>query len=219
MPDEPDEFIPTRRSLLARLKNWDDQESWQDFFNTYCRLIYRVALKAGLSDADAQDVVQDTVLTVAKKIGEFKSDPAIGSFKGWLLRITRRRIADHFETRKKTEQASSSSGVNETPPLRAGDDSTRTATVERVADQTSFNLDACWEEEWQKNLLRSATEKVKNKISPKQFQMFELYVLREWPVQKVAATLGVSAAQVYLAKHRIAGLLKKEVKRLERNGW
>jgi len=213
MADEPDEFIPTRRSLLARLKNWDDQKSWQDFFNTYWRLIYSVALKAGLSDADAQDVVQDTVLTVAKKIGDFKSDPAIGSFKGWLLRITRRRIADHFEVRNKTEQASSISGASET-----GDDSTRTATVERVADHTSFNLDACWEEEWQKNLLRAATEKVKNKVSPKQFQKFELYVLREWPVQKVAATLGVSAAQVYLAKHRIAGLLKKEVKRLEGNG-
>jgi len=213
MADEPDEFIPTRRSLLARLKNWDDQKSWQDFFDIYWRLIYSVALKAGLSDADAQDVVQDTVLTVAKKIGEFKSDPAIGSFKGWLLRITRRRIADHFEARKKTEQASSISGASET-----GDDSTRTATVERVADHTSFNLDACWEEEWQKNLLRAATEKVKNKVSPKQFQMFELYVLREWPVRKVAATLGVSAAQVYLAKHRIAGLLKKEVKRLEGNG-
>jgi RNA polymerase sigma-70 factor (ECF subfamily) len=103
-------------------------------------------------------------------------------------------------------------------PVLPSDDSTRTATVERVPDPASINLDACWEDEWQKNLLRAATEKVKNKISPKQFQMFELYVLREWPVQKVAATLGVSAAQVYLAKHRIAGLLKKEVKRLERNG-
>jgi len=55
------------------------------------RLIYSVAIKAGLSDADAQDVGQDTVLSVAKKIGEFKSDPALGSFKGWLMLITRRR--------------------------------------------------------------------------------------------------------------------------------
>jgi RNA polymerase sigma-70 factor (ECF subfamily) len=101
-----DEFIPTRASLLGRLKNWDDQESWQDFFNTHWRLIYSVALKAGLPDADAQDVVQDTVLTVAKKIGEFKSDPTIGSFKGWLMLITRRRIADQFEKRYKAGQTS-----------------------------------------------------------------------------------------------------------------
>jgi len=155
---------------------------------------------------------------VAKKIGEFKSDPAIGSFKGWLMLITRRRIADQFETRYKVGQASRLSVAAETVTLISGDDSTRTSTVVRVPDSASFSLDACWEEEWQKNLLRAATNKVKNQVSPKQFQIFELYVLREWPVQKVAATLGVSAAQVYLAKHRIGGMLKKEVKRLERNG-
>ena len=66
------------------------------------------------------------------------------------------------------------------------------------------------------DLLRAATEKVKNKISPKQFQMFELYVLREWPVGKVAQTLGTNAGQVYLAKHRISSLLKKEIARLEK---
>src|SRR6266498_896673 len=131
MADEPDEFIPTRRSLLARLKNWDDQKSWQDFFDIYWRLIYSVALKAGLSDADAQDVVQDTVLTVAKKIGEFKSDPAIGSFKGWLMLITRRRIADQFEKRNKVGRASGGGagavkGTGGTPVLPS-DDSTRTS--------------------------------------------------------------------------------------------
>src|SRR5207249_11589098 len=96
-----DEFIPTRASLLGRLKNWGDQKSWQEFFDTYWKLIYSVAIKAGLSDSEAQDVVQETVLAVAKRVGEFKADPALGSFKGWLLRITQRRIADQFEIREK----------------------------------------------------------------------------------------------------------------------
>ena len=56
-------FIPTRRSLLSRLKDWDNQDSWRDFFNTYWRLIYEFAAKAGLDDADAQDVVQETVIS------------------------------------------------------------------------------------------------------------------------------------------------------------
>jgi RNA polymerase sigma-70 factor (ECF subfamily) len=59
-------FIATRWSLLSRLRNLDDQASWQDFFNTYWKLIYGVALKAGLNDAEAQDVVQETVLTVVR---------------------------------------------------------------------------------------------------------------------------------------------------------
>ncbi len=218
MAHEPDEFLPTRRSLLARLKDWGDHASWEDFFNTYWRLIYSVAIKAGLSDTEAQDVVQETVLTVAKKIGEFKSDPAIGSFKGWLMLLTRRRIADQFGKQYKVGAAPRLSAAAETATPLSGDDSTRTSTVERVPDPASFGLDAWWEEEWQKNLLLAATERVKTQVSPKQFQMFELYVMREWPAQKVAATLGVSATQVYLAKHRVGRLLKKEVKRLERNG-
>ena len=216
-----DEFIATRASLLGRLKDWGDQESWQEFFDTYWRLIYSVALKAGLSDAEAQDVVQETLVTVAKKVGQFKSDPAIGSFKGWLLLITRRRIADQFDKRpklSKPEHIREVCGVQAQFPGDT-DDSTRTSTVERVADPATFNLDACWEEQWQKNQLRAATEKVKCLVSPKQFQIFELYVLREWPVAKVARLLSVSAGQVYLARHRISRLLKKEVARLEKKAW
>ena len=87
-------FIPTRRSLLTRLKCWDDQESWRDFFSTYWKLIYSVALKSGLSETEAQDAVQETVISVAKKMPGFNYDPATGSFKSWLLLVTRRRIAD-----------------------------------------------------------------------------------------------------------------------------
>jgi DNA-directed RNA polymerase specialized sigma24 family protein len=82
-----DEFIPTRRSLLRGLKNWEDQESWRTFFDTYGRLLYRVAAKAGLTDAEAQDAVQETVIVVARKIPGFKYNPALGSFKSWLMLI------------------------------------------------------------------------------------------------------------------------------------
>ncbi|MBM3833633.1 MAG: sigma-70 family RNA polymerase sigma factor [Verrucomicrobia bacterium] len=70
MAENPDEFIPTRRSLLSRLKDWDDQESWKEFFNTYWKLIYGVAIKSGLTDAEAPDVVQDAIISIAKKMRE-----------------------------------------------------------------------------------------------------------------------------------------------------
>src|SRR5207248_6656651 len=92
----------TRRSLVDRLENREDQKSWHDFFETYWRLIYSVASKAGLNDAEAQDVVQETVITVVKNIGGLKYDPKAGSFKGWLLHITRWRIADQFRKRQPT---------------------------------------------------------------------------------------------------------------------
>jgi len=214
------DLLATRRSLLVRLGDWGDQESWQDFFDTYSRLIYNVAVKSGLSHAEAQDVVQETVLSVARKIAEFKSQPALGSFKGWLLTITRRRIADQFDKRRGlADQHSAGSLANsahEMPRRGLPDgDSTRTSTVERVPDPASMALEDCWEEQWQKHVLNTAIERVKNRVSPRQYQMFELYVLREWPVGKVAKTLGTNAGQIYLAKHRISALLRRERKRLE----
>src|SRR6267378_7442747 len=96
--------LPTRRSLLNRLKNWDDQDSWRDFFDTYWRLIFNLARKAGLSDAEAQDIVQETVLSVARNIEGFRYDPAVCTFKSLMLQITRWRIANHKKKRHREER-------------------------------------------------------------------------------------------------------------------
>ena len=104
----------TRRSLVDRLVNWDDQKRWQEFFDTYWRLIYSTARKAGLTDAEAQEVVQETVITVAKKIDKLKYDPAIGSFKGWLLQITRWRIVDQFRKREPGDAKRTTASVSYT---------------------------------------------------------------------------------------------------------
>ncbi len=199
--DDPD---ATRSSLVNRLHNWDDHGSWQEFFDRYWKLIYAVAVKAGLSDAEAQDVVQETVVAVAKQMREGGYDRDKSSFKNWLCLITRRRIVDHFRRRTR---------VKKRPP--AAEDTSRTDTAARVADPASLELDAVWEEEWRKNLADSAIERVKELVSPKQFQIFDLAVLKDLPVHEVTKLLKVNTAQVYLARHRVSALVKKEVARLE----
>src|SRR5439155_7279392 len=94
-----DELIPTRASLLERLKDLGDRASWDDFYQTYRELIYSVARKAGLKETEAEEVVQDTLIAVARKIPEFHYDPSVDSFKGWLLTVTRWRILDQLEKR------------------------------------------------------------------------------------------------------------------------
>jgi RNA polymerase sigma factor (sigma-70 family) len=94
-----EDSIPTRYSLLSRLEDRADQDSWRDFFNTYWRLIYSVAVNSGLTEAEAQDVVQETIICVARDIHKFKRDRTLGSFKGWLRSIIRWRIADQFRRR------------------------------------------------------------------------------------------------------------------------
>src|SRR5438105_10864377 len=100
-----DTFTPTRPSLLRRVRNLEDEESWKDFFDTYRKLIYGVAKQAGLTDTEAQEVVQETFIVLKKKMPEFNYDPAIGSFRSWLLHTTQWRIADQFNKRRKEAPA------------------------------------------------------------------------------------------------------------------
>jgi RNA polymerase sigma-70 factor (ECF subfamily) len=215
MPEQPFDPIATRHSLLNRLKNWGDRTSWQDFFDTYWQLIYNVAVKAGLSDTEAQEVVQETVIAVARKIGEFKADPAHGSFSAWLMQLTRWRIADQWRKRGKVGQASRLFGAGETPALRS-DDTGSTGPMERVPDPAGIPLDAVWQEEWEKHVMAAALERVKRQVSPRQFQIFDLHVRQELSAADTARTLQASVASVYMAKYRVARLVKKELARLQK---
>ena len=202
------ESIPTRRSLINRLKDWDDQQSWRDFFDTYWKLIYGVAIKTGLSDGQAQDIVQETLVAVAKQMPDFHYDPSLGSFKGWLLSITRRRIVDFL--RKQGRQV----------PLQnpLSDPSSQTAAIEKIPARDADEFEALWDREWQAHVLKAAVRRVKARVDPKQFQIYDCYVLKDWPVKDVTQMLAVSPSQVYLAKHRIFELLRAEIQTLETIG-
>lgn len=207
MVHKRDSWGATRRTLIERLKNWQDNDSWEDFFQTYGRLIYGVAIKSGLTDAEAQDVVQETVLTVSKNIREFEYDPARGRFKSWLLHTTRWRIADQLRKRLPSDR----------PRATRVGDNRRTRTTDRIPDPDGSALEKIWDEEWTQNLRDVALDRVKRKVKAKHYQIFDLYVVKNWPVTKVTETLGVSTTQVYLARHRVGLLLRREIKKLEKS--
>lgn len=198
-----EEFLPTRQSLLQRLKRWDDQESWRDFFNQYWRLLYSTAIKAGLSDFEAQDVVQDTIILVSKKMEGFRYDPLVDSFKGWLLYLTRKRIALEFR-RIARDRARTAAGVNE-----------MNIEIEALPDTAGPSVEKVCDEELHNFVLDTAIARVKGQVALKQFQMFDLYVVKERPAREVAQALGVAVAQVYLAKHRVSALVTHELLQLK----
>ena len=129
-------LIPTRYSLLSRLQNWDDQASWKEFFDTYWRLIYLIALQSGLTETEAQDVVQETVISIAKDIHKFRRDRSLGSFKGWLRNLTRWRIADQLRRRIQPRQ--------ENPVT--GDDGDLSLEFAEIPDPASDTLNEIWGE-------------------------------------------------------------------------
>jgi len=206
MPQAVDELIATRTTLIERLKNWQDQSSWQAFFDTYWKLIYGVARKTGLSDTEAQEVVQETMISVAKHMPKFTYDRSIGSFRTWLLQMTRWRIADQLRKRKRSAELHAEN-----------EDAPGTSTIDKVIDPIGSILTTIWDAEWEKTILEAALAKVKRKVDPEKYQIFDFYVNKGWSPEKVAATFNTTVSQVYNAKHRITEIIKEEVGRLEGN--
>jgi RNA polymerase sigma factor (sigma-70 family) len=197
--------LRTRRSLISRLRNVEDKDSWQDFFDTYWKLIYSVARKAGCSDAEAEEVVQETTIAVCKYIPDYRYDPQVCSFKSWLMHKTRWRIIDQVRKRPLDFRRHAA------PQTGTAD----TSLLERIPDPESLELDSVWDEEWRKNLVDAAMERVKHRVKPEHYQIFYLSAVRNLGPRRIADSMGVNIAQVYLVRHRVAALVKKEVRLLE----
>jgi RNA polymerase sigma factor (sigma-70 family) len=201
--------IPTRSSLLGRLKDWEDHDSWRAFFDTYWRLIYNFSIRSGLTHAEAQEAVQETVVAVAKSIGRFQYEPTVCRFKSWLLGVTRSKIANQLARRARQPVGFAN--------LQSSD-SDSTPLLNRLPDERADPLEQTWDEEWRNNLMEAAINRVKRRVSIEQYQMFDLFVLKQWPAGDVAKTLGVTIGHVYVAKHRISKLIRKEIEALEARG-
>ena len=221
MAQVTEDLLATRQSLLTRLRDAGDQTGWREFFDTYWKLLYRVALKSGLTEPEAQDAVQETIITVAQQMPQFRYEPKRCSFKGWLLLLTRQRIAHQFRKRKKpgaeanrVHAGAVSRGSGGRAAIQASHDE-GPATVDYLPDTGGLGFDSIWNAEWESHLFAAALEQVKRQVSDRQFQIFDLYVLQNWSVREVARTLRVSVAQVYLSKHRVGALFKKVLRRLE----
>jgi RNA polymerase sigma factor (sigma-70 family) len=201
----PDD-LQTRRSLLHNLRDVGaDQPNWAEFYAIYSKLIYQCATRAGLSAADAEEVVQETLISALKMPNSPNVEP--GTFRGFLLRATRWRIADAM--RRKAPRQGLVTG-NKDPGFLAPDRSASPLVGGADISET------VWNEELSRSVQELALERVRARAPAKQFQIFDLYVLREKPAQEVAALLGVPLSAVHLARHRVGRLLRKEIAELEK---
>jgi RNA polymerase sigma-70 factor (ECF subfamily) len=140
MTQPKDDSYATRSSLLRRVKDTQDERSWQEFYDSYQGLIFGFAVKAGLSEHEAQEVVQETLIAAAKHLPEFHYDPKVCSFKTWLLNLSAWRVKDQLRKRQVPSAPQ--------PHGPSADDTSRTATVERVPDPAGSELETIWDQEW-----------------------------------------------------------------------
>ena len=199
-PEAP--LLETRSSLIQRLKATINGESWEEFFYTYWELIYNVARRAGLSEADAQDIVQETILKVHKSLDRFEYNRKRGTFKGWLRTVTRSRLNDFFKKQQRRP------ALNQPLEEAAGE-------LQNLEDPEGPEIEKIWDEEWNRNLIQAALSRTKKLSSPKQFQIFKCHYIDEWTVRETCRTLGVNAAQVYMAKQRVGKVFREAVEALQ----
>lgn len=195
MPHLPDaDSLATRATLLSRVRDLGNDAGWSEFFDKYRDLIRRLALRSGLNETEADDVLQETMSCLTRQLPEFRYDPARGSFKGWLSTIVRRRVVDQLRKRRPSEPLNESHHEPHAPDPN----------------------DELWEAEWREHITRETLERVRAAVSPLQFQMFDLFAMQRLPMVDVRRLLGVNAPQVYMAKMRVGAAFRRELEAVKR---
>jgi RNA polymerase sigma-70 factor (ECF subfamily) len=184
----------TRASLLWRLPNAEDAAAWEEFVLVYGRAVYRVARRMGLQSADADDLVQDVFTAVSRSISDWLQRTDRGKFRAWLFRIAR-NTAINALTRSKYQAAGgdvAAKHLAETPAVDAG-------------------VSAGFEQEYQRELFRWASERVRRAVAESTWQAFWLSSVEAVPIAEVAGRLGMSIGSVYIARSRVIARLRQQV--------
>jgi RNA polymerase sigma-70 factor (ECF subfamily) len=189
----------THPSLLLRIRDAGDRQAWSEFVEVYAPLVYGFARKHWLQDADAADLTQEVLHTVSAAIGRLDYDPQRGSFRAWLFTIVRRRLQRALARQRREHRGSGSSS----------------AQIALEAVPAPQDQRALWEREYEERLFSFAAAQVRSEVQNSTWQAFQLTALEGKSGKEAAAALGLTAAAVYLAKHRVLSRLKEEVRRLQ----
>lgn len=211
MPEEFDgtDSLPTRLTLLGRLADLTDDASWREFFLAYEERIRRVARRHGLPEEDAQEVAQDVFRRVSQTIRDYRHAGRRGSFRSWLFQLTRWRAADRLR-RLANERPFAAAGKIE---VRAADGEPGDSTLERVP--TPPEVHRRFELEAQRHLLDSLLARLESAVSKRNLQMFQMVVLDDVPVPRVAELFHTNPTAVYVIKHRVMKRLRAQVAELK----
>lgn len=181
----------TRLSLLSAIKDPNNRKSWGEFFDLYSSLIKSVGRRMGLDKDESDDLVMEVLADMNNKILKF--DKTKGKFHSWLRTIAIRRAMGLWRPKERF------------PILLApntGDGSRQEDAFERMADPEDA-LGAAWDAEEAKAILKLANAITKQSVSLKQWQLFECRILRQWSVERMSETLGITPNAVYLVVHKV----------------
>jgi len=187
---------PTRLSLIKRLRDPADGEAWTTFDARYRDLILRHCRRRGLQTADAEDVRQMVMLSLASALRSFHYDPALGRFRDYLGRVVHNAIQRSFSRPSRGAQLD-------------------VDLLELQAADTG-PLDELWESDWMHHHMRLAMTAVRRSSEPGSIEVFERLVAGE-SVSGVARACGKSEDAVKKILQRVRERLREQVARQVHN--
>ncbi|MEO1525983.1 MAG: sigma-70 family RNA polymerase sigma factor [Planctomycetota bacterium] len=190
--------VPTRHSLILRLPSAEDTQAWEQFCSIYEPLIHRFARRQGLQDADARELVQDVLISVAKSVKDWRADPSKGRFRAWLFRIARNRLIDHVRKRR---------------PDRASGLTEEFAEIGNALSRDS--IEATLENEHRRELFRAAAALVREEVQPSTWEAFWKTYVDGLTSEETAHDLGITVGAVYIARSRVLHRLRQHIETWE----
>lgn len=189
---------PTRASLLLRIRDPRDRLAWREFVSVYAPFIHAYGRRHALQDSDAADLTQEVLQRVARASAAFEYDPAKGSFRGWLLAVTRN------ELRKMAARlARQARGAGDMDVLRV------------LEQQVDAREEDAWEREYRWNLFQWAANKVRVEFREPTWQAFWQTAVLSTGIDQVARDLGLSQGAVYVARSRVTARIRQEIEAIE----
>ena len=186
----------TRNSLILRLRNREDVESWREFVAIYQPVIYRVARQRGMQDADAHELVQRVLIAVARAVDRFQPDKNRAKFRTWLYRITHNEFCKELAQSRK-QAVSGDSAVRE--------------MLERLPQKEDEDFSI----EYRRSVFRWAADQVRPRVKPTTWQAFWRTSVDGEDAEQVAAELGMSVGAVYVSRSRVMARLQTAAAKFE----
>jgi RNA polymerase sigma-70 factor (ECF subfamily) len=187
----------TTTALLEGLLRGEDERLWDEFSTRYRPIVIAFSRRMGLGDADAEDVAQETLVQFLQAYRAGKYDRTRGRLRSWIVGIAKYRVAD---------------------VQRRGAETPAGSCVAALADREDENrLSEIWDAEHRREVLRQALLRVRqvSRLDPQTVDVFERMALRDEPPAEVAAALGLTLNDVYVAKHRATSRLREIIREIE----
>lgn len=183
----------TSTSLLEGLRRTGDDQAWRQFCMRYEPALLSMVRRAGLREADARDVVQETLLAFLESFRGGRYNRDRGRLRSWLKGILLNKIK---EARRRLARQE----------VQVADKTDATRFMNGISDEQE--LTDVFEEEWERQVIAECLREVRRQVDAPTFQAFELYAMENWPPEKVAKHLGISRNAVYISKSRVLTRLR-----------